>query len=537
MESFVTPWKFICLLFATIGTHCWLDTICSADEVTATKLKQQFEAAAEQVKVFPTGDLVNNRFTDGIEVTHSSAEIVRKLMPGPFSHRTANPLEARWFSSIVELSTHKDPKVRTLAILALYHSRNPAAIDHLVNRLADQSLTFPKPSRQALTHPIDFNGLAQKPQEPLGQDIPGEDQTVAEVAEQMLWAMLAPSLDNWRLDPAFRNATMERFWQNRRGRNHWIGWYMFELDLATRSQSRIMPDTASLIRHVIHQIEQLAPIEQEITLLAIFGSTETRHLIKQSGYVVGEDMLRYAAMRLERKRLLSLIGGEALIDDPDLPKYLPIIQRYIYEHATLHLDRADYEVVLAIARAENGTDAFIAAARLSPSNASMILREAFAAKQGKYQGDDRARVMTALWQIKGSDEADYIIDWFYKDRTPEVSRIYYRADLLGFMLDRFNDSDRHMLARMIRDPRTDQLSLAEHRLLATKLQRNLLRPIIDPEEISRLYHPLGDSHFDGQMDRAIKDYPEETRQVVSTLALWRARLRESLPQWSEAASQ
>jgi len=248
-------------------------------------------------------------------------------------------------------------------------------------------------------------------------------------------------------------------------------------------------------------------------------------------------MLRYVAMRLERKRLLGLIGGEALIDDPDLPKYLPIIQRYIHEHATLHLDRADYEVVLAIARAENRTDAFIAAARLSPSNASMILREAFAAKQGKYQGDDRARAMTALWQIKGSDEADYIIDWFYKDRTPEVSRIYYRADILDFMLNRFNDSDRQMLARMIRDPRTDQLSLAEHRLLATKLQRNLLRPIIDPEEVRRLYHPLGDSHFDGQIDRAIKDYPEETRQVVSTLALWRARLRESLPQWSKAASQ
>jgi hypothetical protein len=537
MESFVTPWKFICLLFATIGTHCWLDTICSADEVTATKLKQQFEAAAEQVKVFPTGDLVNNRFSDGVGGTHSSAEIVRKLMPGPFSHRTANPLEDRWFSSVVDLSTHKDPKVRTLAILALYHSRNPDVIDHLVDRLADDSPTFPKPSRTVATHHFNFNGLGQKTQEPLGQDIPGEDQTVASIAEQMLWSILAPSLEDWRLDPAFRDATMERFWQNRRGRKQWIGWYMFELDLATRSQSRIMPDTASLIRHVIQQIEQLAPIEQEITLLAIFGSTETRHLIKQSGYVVGEDMLRYAAMRLERKRLLNLIGGEALIDDPDLPKYLPIIKRYIYEHATLHLDPADYKTVLAVARAENCTDAFIAAARLSPANASMILREAVEAKQGKYEGGDRARVMTVLWQIKGSDEAEFIIDWFYGDRTPEVSRIYYRADILDFMLDRFNDSDRQMLARMIRDPRTDQLSLPEHRLLATKLQRNLLRPIIDPEEVRRLFHPLGDSHFDGQMDRAIKDYPQETRQVVSTLALWRARLRESLPQWSEAASQ
>lgn len=46
------------------------------------------------------------------------------------------------------------------------------------------------------------------------------------------------------------------------------------------------------------------------------------------------------------------------------------------------------------------------------------------------------------------------------------------------MLNRFNDSDRQMLVRLIRDPRTDQLSLAEHRLLAIQLQRNLLRPII-----------------------------------------------------------
>ncbi|HBJ35904.1 MAG TPA: hypothetical protein DDZ51_14375, partial [Planctomycetaceae bacterium] len=260
MECSVTRWKFICLLFITIGSPGWLDAVCSADDVPATMLRQQFEATAEQVKVFPTADLVNNRFTDGIDGTHSSSEIVRKLMPGPFSHRAANPLEDQWFASIVELSKHKDPKVRTLAILALFHTRNPAAIDHLVDRLSDQSLTFPKPSRQAQTHRIDFNGLGQKPQEPFGQDIPGEDQTVAEVAEQMLWAMLAPSLENWRLDPAFLDATMERFWRNRRGRNHWIGWYMFELDLATRSQSRIMPDTASLIRHVIQQIEQLAPI-------------------------------------------------------------------------------------------------------------------------------------------------------------------------------------------------------------------------------------------------------------------------------------
>lgn len=499
-------------------------TTALAEEPATPTIQQQFELAASQIKVFATSDYINNRdarYAGDLDATNA---IVRSLLPHWMRYRSQPPQnDDPWFTGIVNLLQHEDPKVRTLAMLAIYHTRDPVAIDHLVDRLEDEATTFPKPVYCATP----LNRLSD--QSPRKTSV--EKQSVSEVAERMLTNMLAKSLKNWRLDPKYREATVERFWRDRRDRKNWIGWFDFELGQATRGLSRAHPDTAIQIGEVIRQIELLPPIERDVTLLAVFGSPEGRYNLKQSGRNDGEDLVRYAAMRLGPDRLLRLLSSEALIDDPDLPKYLLVIQRYVYEHATHHLHQRHYKILLQLARENNSANAYIAAAHLTRSRASETLREAFGTMQGKYDGNVRARVMTSLWQLQGMDEADYIVDWYFQDRTPNAGRIPYRADLLDFMLDRFRDDDRQMLARIIRDPRVDRLSLPEHRLLARKYNRNLLKPIIATDAIENLRHPMGDSHFDGQFERAQKEFPVQTQIVLKELDNWRGKLVESVPQW------
>ena len=493
-----------------------------------TALREQFETVARKIKIFATSDYVHNRDATFIGDAESTNVAVRSLLRPARRDRSRYPwTDDPWFRSVADLLEHEDPRVRTLAMLAIYHTRDPAAIDRLAGRLSDQALTFPKPEFVALPS---FNADGSL------QETPVLDQSVADVAESMLRSMIAPSLSNWRLDGKYRDSTLDRFWLDRRGRDHWIGWFVFELGQATRHQSQVLPDTAGLVGDVIRKIQRLPPIEREITLLAVFGSPDDRLRIKQAGYYDGQEMLRYAAIRLGPDRLLRLLAGEALIDDPDLPKHLPTIQRYIYEHATTNLRPSDQATVLELARQQSRADAYIAAARLAPTTAAAVLREAFAVKQGKYEGGSRVRIMIALWQLEGNDEADYLIDWFFDDQSPRLGRSPYRSEWLRFMLDRFDAADRQMLARILLDVRADALTLPEHRTFARKLNRNLLSPVIEGDVIERLHHPFGDSHFDGQIKEARRKFPEETAHVVTELADWRSKLRASVPLWLTAKS-
>lgn len=502
--------------------------IAQEEPVEPASIREQFESAAGQIKIFATSDYVSNRDARFVGDAQSANVAVSRVMPYKRADRSRfSWSKTPWFNEVAGLTEHEDPKVRTLAMLAIYRTHDPAAIEYLAGRLDDDAPTFPEPSLLAAP-------FFPSKSEPIRT--PVTPQTVGDVAGRMLTSMLAPSLNNWRLDPKHRSETLETFWKDRKHRTHWIGWFVFELGQATRHQTKELPDTAALIGDVLGQIMRLPPIEHEVALLAVFGSTETRHLIRQANYIAGQDLLRFAAMRLGPDRLLQLLEGEALIDDPDLPKYLLTIQRYIYEHAAVQLRPQDFDRVIELAWRHDRTDAFIAAARLEPSRASEVLREGYRAKQGEYEGGDRARMMTSLWQLAGTDEADFITDWFFQDQTPKLGRIPYRADLLDALLDRFDPADRAMLARIVQDSRIDGLSFPEHMLLAGKLNRNHLAPIIEPEAIVQLYHPMGESHFDGQIEQARRNYPSETAHVERVLARWRDQIRASVPRWDLGAA-
>jgi hypothetical protein len=261
-----------------------------------------------------------------------------------------------------------------------------------------------------------------------------------------------------------------------------------------------------------------------VYLLAIFGNPEQRTLIDG-------DQLLYAARRLGPDRLLALSGGEAVIDDPDLPAFTGHIQRYVYSHADALLRPKDAGAVLALAEQSGHIDAYIAAATLAPRRASAILHQACDAKQGKYAGWERGQAAIALWRLVGETEADFLADWFFTDRSPDLGRAPYRADWAAFLLERFNASDRKLLARLLRDERFDEIDLPTHRLVVRGLNRNLLEPVIDPLEERNTSHPMGDAHFDGQIEQARTRYPKETDALLARLAQWRKKLRDSITRW------
>lgn len=488
--------------------------IGATEDADATRTK--FERAAESLTFLSTGDIAFDRDASYPSMSQEELDSYNTAVRGVLRPESRSRAYRRSYSvdELTPLLKHKSAKVRTLALVALYHTEQPQAIMHFAKMLDDTVATFPHPQRI----------WAFLPGRQVKQETPMQSQIVAQVARKLLVAMLAPSQERHRLDPENREETLKRFWSLHRGRDHWIRWYEFRLKRATQGRNPIRQNRQWMIHAIIGEMDQLPPVEREVYRLAILGQPSRRRL-------GSENQLLYAARRLGPDRLLSLAADKPIIDDPDLPKYVRHIQGYVYAHAQELLRPKDADRVLEIARESKHIDAYIAAANLSPKRASTILHEGFDTQQGEFQGWERSKATIAMWRLVGEVEADFIVDWFFTDRTPDMGRAPYRADLAAVLLERFGANDRKLLARLIRDKRLDQTDLPTHRLIVRGLNRNLLHPVIAPQEERNTSHPLGDYHFDGMIDQARKQHPKETEALLSRLADWRRKLRASIRQW------
>lgn len=413
---------------------------------------------------------------------------------------------------VAPILNHEDPKVRTLAMVSLYRLKNPQVVDLLVPLLRDRELTFPTLTGTTLSAPVE-----------LARRTPAVPQSVGYVAKLMLGSMLASSWGRFPID-AHPERTLEEYWSTRKNRDHWLGWFCFQVSQASGGVSPLSEDARQRIALIGSHILRLPPVEREIYYLGIFANPDFPTNLRR------DDELLLCARRLGPDRLMALLRKEPIIDDPDLPLAFFRIHRFVFENAEELLGPKYADDVLKIAPNSLRPDGYIAAAKLDPSNASKILHDVFDSKQGKYDGDWRASLMIGLWQIVGEPESKFILDWFFSDRTPDMGRAPHRADLIDFLVKRFNADDRKLLSTLIRDKRFDSLDLPTHIRLVDGLNKNVLYPIVDIES-RNISAPLGVYHFDGMIERARREYPEQTKQLRGVLKQWREELRKSIPSW------
>jgi hypothetical protein len=239
--------------------------------------------------------------------------------------------------------------------------------------------------------------------------------------------------------------------------------------------------------------------------------------------LVTENELVGMCKRLGPDKLLLALQRKVPSDDPDLQRGAGM--GLILRHADELLRPTDGDALLACERSDRDSQKHghteltvtagwaVAAARLQPEKASAILHAAMERFQGEFQANDRSYLCVALWQLAGERESQYLLDWLYGEAYPHKFFPGCRSTFIDSVGK--DQKGRKIIARIIQDPRFDNLDRESLVALIRIVNGWLKKPLVPEEEIRKASRPFG----------------QETEEVRKLLAEWRGRLRASVPQW------
>ena len=489
----------------------------SADPVRwmpADKLESRFLEVANQMEFFAIGDFLYDRKPMGLgqDATDAYLQTVRSAIPSAHAERFDRyrdpPVE-----SVMPLLEHGDPKVRTLALAALFQREDPHLLPAIAALIDDDAETFGSPV--LLANPP-LHGLP-----------PIEQKTVGQIAQSMLriYQVHRDPHDRWRTRSGGLEQQFAAYWSERADRKHCIGWWDVRVTRATGGSRSLRDPARQRVHFVFEQINGLPPVERELTMLAVLSPDYDRIIFDQTTELID------AARRLGPERLLALIRGDPVIDDPDLPLFRGRIERFVLEHPVLfHPNQT--EALLEHGRRSRLSQPFVVAAHLDRPNARTHLVEGFEVADRSDPFDrHRVRIAAALLELCGLTEEEALLEWFYDQRLRPGAIPTPRALLIERLTERFSADDRRFLEKVVMDTRFDTIDWMTLARLLRALNNKCLEPVVDPDDLRRLRHPVGESRFHHFVESGSTEHQEETRMVKQTLAEWRQRVRESVDCW------
>jgi hypothetical protein len=453
----------------------------------------RFEKMAKGLTYFPTGEFVYGR-----------ADQLDRLFP--------EKLKAPWYAVLSEISStkhsvkdlvallqHEDPKVRTLALAALFQRQDPRLLPHLAQSVGDKAKTAPDLQiLRAITLQMDFEVTPDDYHE----------QTVDRVATLLV---------NWWLEPAgFSAKDFAAYWAVRKDRDHCAGWYAAKVLRATGGISPFHNDREARVQAVRAEIDKLPQPDRDWTLLY----TATFAGAGQDAFASTKDLLD-AARRLGHASLLDLLQGKAVGGDPDLDPDkqrgagLRAMSAFVLRHAGALLRPEDAPTVLPL----HGHLGVIAAAHLQPANAKKWLEGELAKTKGKghLASYRRADLAAALWATCGTAEIDYLADWFYNEPVPKNPHSPATGEFLRGAVGQRTPDDRKLVAALVNDPRLDKLDYQSLRSLSEAVSRWTKTPVLSHQEL----YP----NWEGGT------WWPETENDFKVLKTWRAKLRAGVKSW------
>jgi hypothetical protein len=499
----VAHYRLLCLLVVVIAS------LLSAHAQTAEE--QTLASLVPKIKFVCASDVILGRKTSSFASYPEYEHQMRDL---------ANP--SLRLENLLPLLQHSDPKMKTLAIVALFDQGDPKILPAVVALAGDHSPTYPCPQPLSLTP-----GMTVDPW-------PMTDQQVGQIASAVVNAYLNAAAFNYGIDRKPNYPGFEGYWATHKDRSYSASWFEVRSNL----------EGTGNIKTVRDEIAALPEPDRQWELLWI----ATRHLYAgdEPSVVASDAELIEACRQLGRDRLLQMLAGHVASTDPDLqPRYN---QASPYKHMMLFVLRHSDELLKPhdaasllrrqdenLGLAPGGVaDPFqspwwaIGAAQLDPKHAGEILRSAMSHFQEKYQGHDRARIALALWRLAGPSETRFVLDWFYAEppccgTTPRDEFLASAAKL---------PHGRQLLASLVRDPRFDQLDWSSLDQLASILDAWTNPPVIG-EQRRDAHYPDTPDRFASSREELEKKYPKETADLLNLLAKWRAKIRTSLPAWSQ----
>lgn len=531
---------WIAMLWGTISWSAGSATL--AQEPQADDAQKAFELAAQKLEILDAKELLYDgpvyyfaRLPDAVAKEH------RQTLRSLFERDEE-------MASLVGLLAHGDPRVRTLAILALFDKEDPQVLPYLAALAGDPEKTFPKP--KLFTSSALISAKPRRLGAPPARVMPPvEPQTVGEVAKAAVEFYMKRAGYHYGIEGMHGNPDFAAYWRSHGKRRWCASWFSVWLDRATQGVSPLQEKRIPRIREVRRRIDQVPEPDRTLILIALFEEPGGRHLIS-------EKELMAAARRLGPNPLIATLERSIPTADPDLQpdnknRIFRQIVWFILKHADELLKPQHAGILLASSYRErsytaNGikepihTPAWaIAAARLRPDRAVQLLRREYAHFQGEHDGRDRVALSAALWELEGPSQIPYLVDWFYKEQiTSSIpnERSEFLRKITGWkVVERSlkitgaeKPGIRRLVARIVQDKRFQSLDYQSLRTLVRIVNQWLDEPLITLDQLFRVSHPLGMVHFSLEREKALGKYPKETQAVLETLALWRAKLRASV---------
>jgi len=409
-------------------------------------------------------------------------------------------------ADLVDLLKHDDPKVRTLALAALFLREDPRLLPHFAALLGDTGKTAPNLEIRR----------ANFSQELMPQDF--QEQTVSQVAQVLLGSWLRPA--------GFAPEEFAAYWADRKDRKFCASWYLARFYRAGQATSNFDKKRVPLIRAIRKEVDSLDPINRDWTLLWLSAHSFCSMSTEPQQVLASAEELLAAGKRLGPARLMDLLQDRPISGDPDLApgqrrsRGRDDLILWVLRHAGQLLRPEDAPALLALETTLRDRTPWcaIAAAELQPARARTWLRAAMGRFAEKHQSWDRAQLAAGLWRSVGDSEIDYLADWFYGEKVARNPGTPPAEIFLSGIKGARAPADRKLLARLIRDPRLEKLDYQSLRMLVQFVGGWTKTAIVPPGDLYPTWERGG--------------WSPETPRDEKRLAEWRDKLKKSVAEWN-----
>ncbi len=508
----------ICLV--TMSALLVSATVIFAKASEKNQTRIAFEEMAGTLTYLTLSSVLYDRQTHLFEVANPEEEKIHFQILEKVSDRSLSE------EALVELLTHQDPKVRTLALVALYDREDPSLLPEFVKICSDDAVTFQG-------HPE----LSKLWLEMSGVGPPPVHQTVGDFATKMIAFYMESSGVSGPVMSTDNNG-FDAYWKRRKDRTHCAGWFYLKTMRAIRGTGPVRDPNNPRIEKVRTEINQLPADEKAWAYLWL----NDRGFLYR--VLITDTEVLNLCRTLGRDKLMLMLQKEIPSDDPDLQPGNGIayrykdMQKFVLRHAEELLNHEDSALLLACEQAEKSYPKShsreptispwwaVAAAKLDPENASGILRDAMTRFQGEFDLRELAHLYVALWQLGDPEDKAFVWEWFYQEILKTRSSSHR-----GYFISHIEDEEDGSiaLAEIIQDERFDSLDWDTVEDMAWAVNKFTPTPIIPYAEIGAVRHPLGKDQYHWAKTQALEEYPEETRILENHLRELRVQLRACVP--------
>jgi hypothetical protein len=319
--------------------------------------------------------------------------------------------------TLERLLEHTDPKVRTLALGALFLRQDGRDLPLIGRVLGEAALTFPD------LHNSPHSAGGPRPITEVEQP-----QSVGDVAQAMLgfWGVpvTGQQVDrNGHIEKRFvTSKDFQQYWKKYAGRQYSASWFEVKMKRATGQTIPILSTRKPAIQRVLAQLNSI-PMPDRAWIQLYVLAPDVWFELEPEDLVITDDELISMIKPLGPDALLRFLQRQKISDDPALfmdkqNGQFVRMSNFILRHADNLMAAKDADALLACEYVLRDSDSInpswaIGAALVQPSRASQILRLALARKTQSLESD-AGRLAGALWRIRGPSEMDFLVHWFYE---------------------------------------------------------------------------------------------------------------------------